>query len=168
MAINPGNAVSTSGGTGLTVGGTDVKISVIPTVQNAQYVSGNDIGGLVSFTLPRTVSGIFNSILIKFVGGATTTITAYIFDSNPTGSTFTDKGTFTVATADLDKMICAPIALTPAALTGSSVTFAENANMARMFNTTATIYIGFVVGGTFTPASVADLHASIELDINWV
>lgn len=150
-----------------TVGGTDDRLSATPTIQNAAYASGNNIGGLVSLTLPRTASGILNAISIKFVGGATTAITAYFFDANPTGSTFTDKSTFTLATADLDKLILSPIVLAPAVQgIGSTITFAEAANLARMFKSTATIYCAFVSGGTFTPATTTDMHVSASYDLN--
>jgi hypothetical protein len=161
VSIGPGTAVIG------TVGGTDDRLNAIPAVQNAAYASGNDIGGLVSFTLPRTASGILNAIRIKFVGGATTAITAYCFDSNPSASTFTDKGAFTLATADLDKLIFAPQVLTPAVQgVGSTVTFQEVTNMARMFKSTATIYCAYVAGGTFTPASTTDMHVGIQYDLN--
>lgn len=150
-----------------TVGGTDGSRYTTPTIQAAQYVSGNNIGGLVSFTLQRQASGILNEISIKFVGGATTAITTYCFDSNPSASTFTDKGTFTLATADVDKLLFAPQAMTPAVQgVGSTVTFQEVANMARMFNATSTIWCAYVAGGTFTPASVADMHVGIQYDLN--
>lgn len=150
-----------------TVGGTDDRLSATPTVQNAAYASGNNIGGLVTLALPRTASGILNAISIKFVGGATTAITAYFFDANPTGSTFTDKSTFTLATADLDKLILSPIVLAPAVQgIGSAITFAEATNLARMFKSTANIYCAFVSGGTFTPATTTDMHISASYDLN--
>lgn len=163
------NTAATPAGTNVigTVGGTDDRLSATPTIQNAAYASGNNIGGLVSLTLPRTASGILNAVAVKFVGGATTAITAYFFDANPTGSTFTDKSTFTLATADLDKLILPPQVLTPAVQgIGSTITFAEAANLARMFKSTATIYCAFVSGGTFTPASTTDLHVSASYDLN--
>jgi hypothetical protein len=150
-------------------GGTDDRVTVIPTIQAASYVSGNNIGGLMSFTLFRAASGILNSIMVKFIGGATTPITVYCFDSNPTASTFTDKGTFTLALADVDRLICSPQVLTPAVQgVGSTVTFQEAVSMSRMFKSTSTIYCACVAGGTFTPASVADMHLSIHYDLNVV
>lgn len=138
-------------------------IEVTPTVQNAQYVSTNDIGGLVSFVLPRTASGLIQSVAIQFIGGATTTINAFCFDSNPSASTFTDKSTFTIAAADEAKRINkTAIGLTPAAATGDSVTGAEQNQYAMPFNSTATIYCAYASTGTFTPASVTDMRVSIR------
>ena len=138
-------------------------INVTPTVQNASYVSGNDIGGLVSFTMPRTASGLLQSVALQFIGGATTTINAFCFDSNPTGSTFTDKSTFTIAAADEAKRINkTALALAPAAATGDTVTGAEQNQYAMPFNSTATIWCAYASTGTFTPASTTDMRATIR------
>ena len=143
------------------------RLEVTPTVQNAQYVSGNDIGGLVSFTLPRTASGLLQSVGIQFVGGATTAINVTCFDSNPTGSTFTDKSTFTIAAADEAKRINKSLfQLTPVAATGDSVTAASIDNYAQPFNSTATIYCAYVATGTFTPATVTDMRVNIKIALS--
>lgn len=134
-----------------------------PTVQNASYVSGNDIGGLVAFTLDHTGSGLLQSVGVQFIGGATTQINAACFDSNPTGSTFTDKGTFSIAAADEAKRINKTLlALTPAALTGDAVTAASVDNYAQPFKSTGTIWCAYVATGIFTPASTTDLRINIK------
>ena len=139
------------------------RVDVTPVVQNAQYVSGNDIGSLVSFALPRTATGLFQGTSLQFIGGATTPINAFCFDSNPTGSTFTDKGTFSIAAADEAKRINkVGLTLTPSAATGDSVTAASQDNMALPFNSTATIYCAYSSTATFTPASATDMRVSIR------
>lgn len=135
-----------------------------PGVQAAQYVSGNDIGGLVAFTLDRTASGLLQSVGLQFVGGAATAINATCFDANPTASTFTDKSTFTIAAADEAKRINKSLfSLTPVAQTGDSVTAASVDNYAQPFNSTPTIWCAFVSTGTFTPASITDMRANIKI-----
>ena len=141
------------------------RIDVTPTVQNASYVSGNDMGGLISFTLPRTASGVLQSVGVQFIGGATTQVNVFCFDSNPTGSTFTDKSTFTIAAADEAKRINKNgFALTPVAAVGDTVTAAAIDNYAKPFNSTGTIYCAVVSTGTFTPASVTDLRMTITYE----
>lgn len=154
---------ATPAGTAL-IGSTSTsgRIDSTPTVQNAQYVSGNDMGGLVSLTLPRTASGFIQSIGVQFIGGATTQVNLYLFDANPSTSTFTDKSTFTIAAADEAKRINKNgIALTPAAAVGDTVTAASIDNYAKPFNSTGTIYMAVVSTGTFTPASVTDMRVNI-------
>lgn len=156
--------VSSGGGSsgGTVTTWTAARVDVTPTVQNASYVSGNDIGGLVSFTLARTASGYIQSVGVQFVGGATTAINAFCFDSNPTGSTFTDKSTFTIAAADEAKRINKTgYSLTPAAVVGDTVTGAAVDNLAKPFNSTGTIYCAYASTGTFTPASTTDMRVNI-------
>lgn len=138
------------------------RVEVTATVQNASYVSGNSLGGLISFTLPRTATGILQSVSVQFVGGATTQVNEFCFDANPTGSTFTDKSTFTIAAADEAKRINKTgFALTPAAVTGDAVTGAAVDNYAKPFSSTGTIYCAVVSTGTFTPATTTDMRVSI-------
>ena len=128
------------------------RIEVTPVIQNAQYVSGNDMGGLISFTMPRTASGLIQSVGVQFIGGATTAVNVFLFDANPTGSTFTDKSTFTIVAADEAKRINkVGLSLTPVAVVGDAVTGATIDNYAKPFNSTGTIYMAVVSTGTFTP-----------------
>lgn len=143
-----------------------------PTIQNAAYVSGNCLGGFNSVAVGRTQgdSIILNSVMVKSIGGSTPTLTVYLFDSNPTASTCTDRSTFTLNSADSDKLIAAPFALTLAAPTGTTQTFAELTNMARILltggsqsSTATTIYYALVSGSSFTPGSTTDLHLDFQL-----
>jgi hypothetical protein len=138
------------------------RLEVTTTVQNASYVSGNSLGGLVTFTLPRTASGYLQSVGVQFIGGATTAVNAFCFDSNPTGSTFTDKSTFTIAAADEAKRINKTgYSLTPAAVVGDAVTGATVDNLAKPFVSAAAIYCAIVSTGTFTPATTTDMRVNI-------
>jgi hypothetical protein len=161
--INLPDPVSVAAGTAL-IGSTDTcgRLDVTATVQNASYASGNSLGGLISFTLPRTATGILQSFSVQSIGGATTGLNFYFFDTNPTGSTFTDKSTFTIAAADEAKRINKlGITLTPAAATGDAVTGAVYDNYAKPFSATGTIYLAICSTGTFTPASTTDIRVSI-------
>lgn len=148
--------------------GTAGRIDVTPTVQNAAYSSGNDIGGLIALTLPRTASGYIQSVSVKFIGGATTQVNVFLFDSNPSSSTFTDKSTFTIATADVSKQINKlGLALTPAAVVGETATAATIDNYAKPFNATGTIYMAIAataLPGALTPASTTDMRVSISYE----
>lgn len=147
--------------------GTFGRIDATPTVQNAQYVLGNSLGGLISLALPRISSGILQSVSIQSIGGATTGINAFLFDANPSGSTFIDKSTFTIAAADEAKRINkSAYALTPAATTGDAVTGAEVTNLARVFSSAGTIYLALCSTGTFTPATTTDIRVAIGFVLN--
>jgi hypothetical protein len=74
----------------------DFDASLTPVVQNASYSSGSAIGGLQTITPFRSVNptGILNNVSVWSQGGSITAITFYIFHSNPTASTCTDKNPF--------------------------------------------------------------------------
>lgn len=153
------------------------KVVVIPTVQNSSYSSGNCMGGFQAVQNMAYYPGesvLLNSVDIKSIGGGTETITVYVFDAYPSASVCTDKSTFTLATADTDKLVAPPFALTLVAPTGTSESFASQSNMARIYvgggnpavgaNPTydANLYFALVSGSTVTPGTTTDLHVTFE------
>lgn len=145
--------------------GADKDVAVTPVVQNAQYVSGNAIGALSTVSVARgeaDLSGILNNFWIASQSGQTPVVTVYIFSAKPTASTVTDKSAFSLAAADLSKLVVAPFALTLAVPTGTSASFAQASNIgAEWVNQDATqtpnLYVALVSGSTFTPGSVTDI-----------
>lgn len=143
----------------------DFDVSLTPVVQAAQYVSGNAIGGLQTISPFRGVNptGILNNISVWSKGGSTTAITFYIFHSNPTASTCTDKVAFVLGAADVNKLLTfIPPVLTPAVIgVGTTATTASQQLPVSVRNqdnpSTINLYICAVYGGTVTPASVSDL-----------
>jgi hypothetical protein len=152
--------ISTSGNN---VGGYNQNIANTPIVQNAAYSAGNAIGGLQTFAFFRTSggTGVLNNVSVASKGGSTTAITLYIFSSNPSGSTCTDKSAFSLAAADVSKLIAqTPVVLTPAVIgSGATVTFASQQAPVSVKNadSTTSLYVCAVVGGSVTPASTTDL-----------
>lgn len=147
------------------IGGYEANTSTQMTVQNAAYASGNCLDSFKAVVMARYTGyhGIINRFVIASKGGGTTALTVYIFGSNPTGSTCTDKSTFTVAAADISKLICAPFVVTPAVAIGGTISYAENTSMQCHFVATNTsVYVGVVSGGTWTPASTSDLIFNLE------
>lgn len=148
--------------------GLDKSVSFTPTVQNAAYASGNAMGGLQTIAFfSITGTGIFDQFLITSKGGSTIAMTLYIFDTNPTGSTCTDKSAFSLATADVSKLAMAPFVLTPAVVgVGVTTTLAQLSQIGSIGNHDSpqapNLYICIVAGGTVTPASTSDLSAKIS------
>jgi len=152
------------GGSGLVGSYTDRAIST-PTVQAAAYSSGNCVGGFNSVTFQGTGPiNLLNDVRLVSQGGGTETLTVYVFDQNPSGSTCTDKSTFTLATGDTAKLLIAPFALTLAAPTGATQSFASNPNLARIPHSgSTTLWYALVAGGTFTPGSTTDLLVGFQV-----
>lgn len=146
--------------------GSEGMVVSTPTVQNASYVSGNCLGGFNAITVvpANGNSGFLQTVMVASKGGSVPVITIYEFSANPTGSTCTDKGTFTLAAADIGKLITAPFAVGLAAPTGTTVSFGQQSNIGSPFvaggssaSGVQTIYYALVSGTTFTPGSTTDI-----------
>lgn len=92
-----------------TVQGKTTSVAVTLTVTaSSAYASGNVVGGLMTF--PNVVqatplSGIIQAISLRFKSVQTGSFDLYLFGSNPTASTFTDKTAPSLNAADFDKVI---------------------------------------------------------------
>lgn len=152
------------------------QVAQTPIVQNAAYSSGNCLGSFNSIEVTEVngQSGFITNFRIASVGGSTPTVTIYIFDSQPTSSTCTDRSTFTLAAADIGKIVGLPAAVTLAAPTGSTPTFATTEfTPPRPFEAGGglnsglkTIYYALVSGSSFTPASTTDIRVRIGVALN--
>jgi hypothetical protein len=166
---NPLPVTNGSGG-GITVtgnvGGYDIVVTSNPIVQTSQYASGASLGGLQTLSFFRTLaqpSGILNNLSVSSKAGAVTPITLYIFNANPTSSTCTDKTAFSLAAADITKLITAlPTSLTMAAGAIPTPTTASLQSPVSVKNSDSTLnlYACPVAGGAFIPSSTTDLFYS--------
>lgn len=150
--------VTVASDSSIAVVATGNNVSITPTIQNASYVSGNNMGGLQTIAMGTTVS-VLNQISLQSKGGLLTAKQIYVFFANPTGSTFTDKGTFTLAAADVSKVLVI-FSITPAAITGASSTYAAQSNMG--LGIPATIYLAIVETATETPGTTTDLVLNLS------
>lgn len=132
---------------------TGTNIADTPTIQNAAYASGNCMGGFQTIALGSAVSAL-SQISLASQGGLATAKQIYVFSANPSGSTCTDKSTFTIATADLAKLIYTG-SITPAAPTGTTKTWGAASSLA--LPVPATIYVAIVETAPETPTSTTDL-----------
>lgn len=140
-------------------------VPTTPTLQTAAYVSGNGMGGLQTVPLFRNAylsdSGIMTGVQLYSQSGATTPITFYVFDTQPTATPCTDKSAFSLGAADIAKLALQPFTLTPAATTGTTVSSAQLVQTMSIGNQDSTkarvVYVCLVAGGSVTPASTTDL-----------
>jgi hypothetical protein len=149
-----GNPLYTTAGTP-----TGANVSITPTIQNASYVSGNCMGGFQTVATGTSTS-VLNAITLASKGGLATAKQVYIFSANPSASTCTDKGTFTINSADVSKVI-ATTSITPAAPTGTTITFGTASSLGYGIPSGGTVYIAIVETTTETPASVSDLILNV-------
>lgn len=100
--------VSSTGGSSASIN--RVKLTPTVTVTAATYAALQSVGGLVTLAnAARVAAGGGDVTAITLDSASTTAINATIrvwfFDANPTGSTFTDNGTFNIVAADVPKVI---------------------------------------------------------------
>lgn len=151
------------------VGSLNVQTAPItPTIQAAAYSSTYALGNLQVVPFFRTTgqpSGLLDQFALQWVGGETVPVTVFIFSKNPTLSTFTDKTTAVVNSADAKYLVTAPFVLTAAAANGSTISFAAQAFSLSVKNqdTSATVnlYVAIVAGGAVTPA-IGDLSFTLS------
>ncbi|HEX3884757.1 MAG TPA: hypothetical protein VHW66_19040 [Stellaceae bacterium] len=149
----------------------DRQVSV-PIVTAAAYASGNDVGGLNAVSFQGSgPPQLVEDFSIASTSGQTPTLTVYLFDSQPQHSTFTDKGSFSLDTTtpgtdgivDVDRLLLDPFALTLAAPTGTTVSFADAANLTRLPRSGApALYYALAAGSIFTPGSTSDFRVAIQ------
>lgn len=167
---------TTPGTTNLVSAGFAQQVADTPTVTASAYASGNCIGGFrsVTVTVNNGQSGLVSSFRVVSAGGSTPTVWVYLFGSNPSSSTCTDKGTFTLATADIDKMIASPTATTltvPIGATAAvgSVDYTPPRSFVAGGSTGSgvqTIYYALVSASVFTPSSTSDIHTRVGVVLN--
>lgn len=138
---------------------------------SSAYASGNTIGSLLTFTKALgdyTGSGFVTSVKVNDLAAQAVNMDLYLFSSNPSATTITDKTTLDIDDADLGKVIV-PINL------GSSSQFAFNDNSIHALGSlfypiysrtstgalSSTVYGVLVSRGTPTFASTSDISVTI-------
>jgi hypothetical protein len=134
------------------------------TVANSSHTSGQCIGATASLSVTNNngQSGYLLNASVSATTAITPTLILYFFNSNPTGSTCADAGTFSLATADISKLISPPCTMSlaaPAAV--GTPTFGEclftppHAFIAGGATNSGvkTIYYQIVTSTTVTPAA---------------
>lgn len=154
------NPVSSSNPLPTQAGGYDFFVSTTPTIKNAQYVSGNCMGGFQAVAVGTTNggSGILTNFTLISKGALVTAKQIYVFSSYPSSSTCTDNGTFTIAAADLSKLITS-FSVTPAVPTGGVASVGNVSNLVLNYVTSGNnnLYEAIIETATETPASTSDL-----------
>lgn len=160
----PNPALSQAG-----VGGPNVSITTVPTIQAAAYASGNAVGSIQvinAFRAPPISGMLMTQLMLAWKGTETVGITFFIFEQNPANTTCTDRTAFVLGAADINKLATPPFTLVAAAppvgttSTSAAATLSGLSLRNKDVPPTANLYICAVSGGAFTPA-VGDLVLKI-------
>lgn len=168
---------TTPGTTNLVQAGASFLQGMTPTIQAAAYAAGNCLGGFNALTLANNngQTGFLTNFRVTSIAGNTGGINVYFFDSNPSGSTCTDKGTLSLVAADVDKLIATIQNGTLAIATGTttptniSVDFSPPRPYIAGGSTASgvrTIFYALQAATALTPASTTDIHVRGSAALN--
>lgn len=162
-----GGSVAIAAGTaaiGSIIGRTSMPI-VTPTVtSNGAYSAGNEIGGLMTFAIGGAGSGELKSIRVTSKTGAlTTALQAYIFTTNPTNSTWTDKAAPAINTADISGQLCCVPMSNPHSGLGAHTVW-DAGNIGAQF-VAANLYVVLIAVSAMTLTSTSTADITVELGI---
>lgn len=150
------------------------QVSSTPTVTASAYTANQCLGGFNSITVAanNAQSGLVTNFQVWSKTGLTPTITVYLFEANPSSSTCTDHGTFTLNAADISKIIGAPIGVTLVAPGGATPSVGEvTFNPPRPFlaggsgSSVKTIYYAMTTSA-ITPASTSEFVTKTGVVMN--
>ncbi len=142
-------------------------VSVTPTADTSIYASGDVIGGLMTFSNAvgyQSTTGIVTSATVSDKNSTASDLELWVFSSNPSASTFTDQAAFTIADADITKVISV-ISL------GSTSRFDAASNGVKYLGsiscpvstTSKTLYAVLVSRGTPTFATSSDVTVKLAI-----
>jgi hypothetical protein len=144
-----------------------LRVNVTQTVTAAAYSSGNAVGGLITFAnaAPNWGTGWVESVIVRDKAGQTSTYELFLFDSNPSTTTVTDKAAVAINTADLAKcigVVTLPAVKLGAAATMAVATTAVPAGLAFSLGLGVTTMYGILVTrSTPTYASTSDVTVTL-------
>jgi len=159
-----------SGNLRISGGGFEFNVGTAPTVQNAAYAAGQSIGGLQTVSIGSTngLSGILDQFGYASKGGSTVAVVVYVWDTNPSNTTCTDKTNFVASATDNAHLVTgAPILLTPALVVSAqdTATYASSTNLTGNFvngSSNTNLYVCILANAAVTPATTSDVRFQIQ------
>lgn len=153
----------------ISVAGVTGAPSVTPTITSASaYASGNEVGGLMTFTnavrnQQNTNSGTLQSVIVTCKTVQFSGLDLYLFSSNPSNSTWTDKTSPAINAADVSKLILkVPLALIDSGLGTHTLYQATGINFPfNLGSSNTSLYGVLVTRGTPTYGSTTDIVVTL-------
>ncbi len=157
QGVTGGKPVGVSTRTGMSTG--TVTVSTSPA-----YSINDVVGGLITFasTVGTAGSGVLQSMRLNMKSIQTAAFDLYIFNANPTASTFTDNAGANINVADFDKVIGVFSFSTNKSGLGTHTNYNLD-GVAKAFSIPSgtTLYGVIITLGTPTFASTSDVSATI-------
>jgi hypothetical protein len=156
-----------SGGAAV-VGGLTKIVTLDPTVDTSAYAAGDLVCEKLTITGAASFSGgtgIIQSVIVGDQAAQEAELDLIFFDSDPTGTTFTENAAFDIADADLDR-ICAIVTVIGAdykSFADNSCAFLGNIGQAFTAVGTANLFLAVVTRGTPTYAAAGDIRIRVNI-----
>lgn len=143
-------------------------INATPTIDTAIYASGDLVGGKLTFAgaaKEGVGSGTIHTVVISDLDKESANVDLVIFNSDPTGTTFTNNAAFDIADADLPKVACVISITTHATFNDNGVSYANGTNCVFEIAdaATPTLYGALVVRATPTYTTAADITVRLSI-----
>lgn len=139
--------------------------TVTPTVTASAYTAGNVVGGKLTFSsmLDTALSGILQSIHVVSKTALTAGLKLYLFNADPSSSTFTDKSAPSIHASDFAKLIGVyPLSQPDSGLGTHAVWLLDS--IGKLFNASgSTLYAVLITTGTPTPGSTSDFSVTMAV-----
>lgn len=126
-------------------------------------------GDLVAakLTVVGTREGVFSgeveSVVLTDKEANSANFNLWLFSSDPSSTTFTDNGAFTIADADIEKVMCViPVTAHVASGSGASVSYQYGTKCAFKLTST-TFYAAIEAEATINAAAADDLHLRLTI-----
>lgn len=141
---------------------------VQPAIETSAYASGDLIGEKLTFSdvvkqYDRGGGGLVQSSVLVDQAAQEADIDLILFDTDPTGTTFTDNSALDVADADMDKIVGVVEFRTYYAFGDNSVGQSLNLALPFILSTGQDLYGALVSRGTPTYAAATDLIVRLNI-----
>lgn len=137
------------------------QLSSSPTVSTGGYVAGDVVGGKLSITSAARFSGgslVVENVVLADKAAALTDVDLWLFGADPASSTFTDDAAFTIADADLAKVVgVLNVSLAYAAVNNGVLQYTPPAGLPVVLASGTTLYGVLVTRAAATLASTSDV-----------
>lgn len=165
IAVNVSSLPALTAGTaaiGSIIGRTTMVTATPVVTSNGVYVGGNEIGGLMTFPVGGAgTGGTFMSITITSKSVLASGLIAFVFTANPSSSTWTDKITPAINTADIAKLLCAvPLNIYYTGL--GTMTEWDAGDLGAQFSA-ANLYVVLIADGSITLTSTSTSDFTVQL-----
>lgn len=152
-------------------GGFTAVFSSTPTVSaTPDYTTGDNMGGKITIEkigrLHRLIDsrGIIQSVVITDKSGQNLDIDVIFFDSDPSGTTFTDNAALTIVDADLVKIVGTVLVNTWSAFAANGVGFETNLGIPfDLGSANASLFAALVARNSHNLASTSDLTLRVGI-----